>query len=361
MLRIAKDCAAKGHDVTIYTGQWRGDKPDNIEVVLLPSKGLLNHQRHRSLIHAMQQALLQKPVDYVLGFNRMSGLDTYYAADPCFIERAHQERGWWYRLTGRYRFFAQSEAAVFGSKQPCKILLLAPTEKGVFQRWYQTQDNRFYQLPPSIPQQKFEGLDRVSARNKLRQEFGLPTHAKVVLLVGSAFHRKGLDRAILALAALPENIRANTWLIAVGEDEAKPMQLIAASSHVEKHLIMAAARHDVPELMLGSDILVHPARSELAGLVIIEAMTAGLPVIVTENCGYATHIAQSSGGVVLPSPYQQMAMDKALQDLLTETNLDSIGQRGEHYVKHIANSNSATTEADWIEQFAQEKLAGQAR
>jgi len=58
MLRIAHDCALVGHEVTIYTGEWRGEMPGaGIQVQVLPSSGWLNHQKHQSLIHAMQRAL----------------------------------------------------------------------------------------------------------------------------------------------------------------------------------------------------------------------------------------------------------------------------------------------------------------
>ncbi len=58
MLRIARDCAARGHEVRIYTGQWRGDPPgEGIEVVLLPVSGGLNHRRHRRLIDAITARL----------------------------------------------------------------------------------------------------------------------------------------------------------------------------------------------------------------------------------------------------------------------------------------------------------------
>ena len=105
MLRIAEDCVAQGHEVTIYTGQWRGDKPlGNIRVEILPSKGFFNHQRHQSLIKGMAAAIRRAPVDLVVGFNRMPNLDVYYAADPCFLARAYEEKSFFYRLTSRFRF-----------------------------------------------------------------------------------------------------------------------------------------------------------------------------------------------------------------------------------------------------------------
>ena len=204
MLRIAHVCAAAGHEVTIFTGEWRGEMPEaRIKVQLLPSSGWMNHQKHQSLIHAMQQVLVKNPVDLVVGFNRMAGLDAYYAADPCYVERTHK-KGFFYKLTGRYRFFAEAEKAVFGKESQTQILLLTAREKQSFQQFYQTPDERFYLLPPSIPLEKFAGKNRKQCRQYVRAQFNLPENANIILTVGSAFVRKGVDRTIEALAALPK-------------------------------------------------------------------------------------------------------------------------------------------------------------
>ena len=163
MLRIANDCARLGHTVTIYTGEWRGGKPqENVQLRVLPSKGLQNHQRHQSLINAMHAALKLDPVDFVVGFNRMPELDAYYAADPCFIARSYQEKFWLYRWSARFRFFRDCEDAVFSKQSNCQILLLTSRDKLEFQQWYQTSDTRLHVLPPNIPVDKFKNKDRHS-------------------------------------------------------------------------------------------------------------------------------------------------------------------------------------------------------
>lgn len=357
MLRIAHDCAAAGHEVTIFTGEWRGEMPEaRIKVQLLPSSGWMNHQKHQSLIHAMQQALVKNPVDLVVGFNRMAGLDAYYAADPCYVERTHK-KGFFYKLTGRYRFFAEAEKAVFGKESQTRILLLTAREKQSFQQFYQTPDERFYLLPPNIPLAKFAGKNRNQCRQYVRAQFNLPENANIILTVGSAFVRKGVDRTIEALAALPRALQDNTWLIAIGEYESKSdMQTYAKDRHIAHRCIQAGGRDDVADLMVGADVLAHPARSELAGIVLIEAMTAGLPVLVTDVCGYAPHIALANAGVVLTAPYQQESMNAALADMLQSEQKTAWQINGEQYTRHIKNTTSATAEADYLITFANKKL-----
>ncbi|HPV32417.1 MAG TPA: glycosyltransferase family 4 protein [Methylotenera sp.] len=357
MLRIAHVCAAAGHEVTIFTGEWRGEMPEaRIKVQLLPSSGWMNHQKHQSLIHAMQQVLVKNPVDLVVGFNRMAGLDAYYAADPCYVERTHK-KGFFYKLTGRYRFFAEAEKAVFGKESQTQILLLTAREKQSFQQFYQTPDERFYLLPPSIPLEKFAGKNRKQCRQYVRAQFNLPENANIILTVGSAFVRKGVDRTIEALAALPKALQDNTWLIAIGEYESKSdMQTYAKDRHIAHRCIQAGGRDDVADLMVGADVLAHPARSELAGIVLIEAMTAGLPVLVTDVCGYAPHIAQANAGVVLTAPYQQESMNAALADMLQSEQKTAWQINGEQYTRHIKNTTSATAEADYLITLANKKL-----
>lgn len=363
MLRIAHDCVAAGHEVTIYTGEWRGDMPDaRIRVEILPSCGWLNHQRHQSLIDAMQKSLQKIPVDLVVGFNRMAGLDVYYAADPCYMERAHQERSWLYRnlpfVRGRYRFFAAAEHAVMDAAGNCQILLLTEHEKYSFQHWYDTPNSRFYLLPPSIPLEKFADKNREYCRAYVREQFGLPHDANVVLTVGSAFVRKGVDRAIDAIAALPEDLKIKTWLIAIGEYESNSnMQAYCEKRGITHRCIQAGGRADVADLMVGADVFAHPARSELAGIVLIEAMTAGLPVLVTDVCGYAPRVAEANAGIVLPTPYRQADMNHALVMMLEQAKQVSWRASGQAYVKHIKDTSSPTAEADYIISLAQQKTA----
>lgn len=356
MLRIAEDCAKQGHIVTIFTGEWRGDLPKNVNVEILPIRGLLNHQRHQSLIDAMQAAIQKQPVDMVVGFNRMQGLDAYYAADPCFIARAFQEKSWFYRLSGRFRFFRDCEKAVFSVNSTCHILLLTQRDEAIFQQWYQTPDVRLHIVPPNIPADKFSGKDKVFCRAYVRTEFDLPEQANVILTVGSAYLRKGVDRVITAFAHLPEVIKRNTWLIAVGEYESgSTFKQDAKKMGISERCILAGGRSDVADLMMGADLLAHPARSELAGLVIVEAMTAGLPVLLTDECGYASHVQAAGAGVVLKSPFDQSELNDSMKRMLSVSR-DNWMKAGIDYTQAILQQSSASAEADLIIDLASNKM-----
>ena len=356
MLRFAHACQRQGHQVIIFAGEWVGDLPgQNINVVTLPSSGLFNHQQRRDFIRQVTARLRQSPPDLVLGFNRMPGLDAWFAADPCYEERGRNQRKWFYRLGGRYRFYSQCERAVARADGDCRILLLSPREKAVYQKWYGTPDSRFIQLPPCIDWRAFDGLDAAEMRRSLRAEFGFGDDELVMLLVGSAFKRKGLDRAISGLAALPSALRDKTRLLAVGQDDPREMLTLARQLGVAERVVITRGRNDVPHLMKGADVLVHPARVELAGNVLVEALAAGLPVLASVECGYAMHVAQAGAGFITTAPFAQKEFNGYLQELLAAPARETWSQAGLVYAEKIRRNAPEGFEADLLENLAREK------
>ncbi|MDR2219163.1 MAG: glycosyltransferase family 4 protein [Methylobacillus sp.] len=358
MLRIARESVKLGHEVHIFTGYWEGEiaQEQGLHPHIIEASGWFNHWRYRDFISKVEALLDAGNFDLVVGFNRMPELDAYFQADPCFLERTAHARPPLYRLTGRYRFFAESEAAVFGRDSKCEILLLSPSEKLVFQHWYGTPDERFHLLPLTIPADRFGLGDREKLRAEVRAEFGFKTDDHVVLMVGSAFKRKGLDRAIQAVAALPDALKTRTRLLAVGQDDPLPFLKLARSLDVNKQLHIAAeGRNDISRLMQASDLLVHPAYSEAAGLVLIESMASGLPVLASAECGYAFHVRESGAGDVTATPFDQQDFNRQLADMLTSPLLPAWRDNALRYAANIMTANDGGAEARLLETLAQRK------
>lgn len=358
MMRIARQCVQLGHEVHIYTLSWEGPAPGTgITMEVIRGKGWANHRRYRDFVAQVREKIAASHGDLVVGFNRMPGLDVYFAADPCFIERAQAKWKLLQQLSGRYRFFAECERAVFSPASDCEILLLSPREKPIFQRWYGTQDTRFHLMPPSIAIDRYAGIDVNEARRSVRAEFGLAPDDQLLLMVGSGFRTKGLDRAIEGLAALPPEVQGRTRLLAVGQDNAKPFLALARKLGLADKVIIRGGRDDIPRLMHAADLLVHPARSELAGHVLIEAMAAGLPVLVSDVCGYAFHIAEAGAGELVPSPFDQQQFNRQLPQMLASGRRETLGANGRHYARALMAANDGSAEAVAIEAVARQKAA----
>jgi len=251
----------------------------------------------------------------VVGFNKMPGLDVYFGADPCYLARIKRTKPWWCPWLPRYRHYAALECSVFAPGVATQIMLLTPQEIPVYQQHYGTED-RFHLLPPNVPRRTFSPEEQSAMRQRVRKDNGWPEATRLLVFIGSDFKRKGLDRALRALAALPAPLRMNTRLAVLGQSHPGRFERLARDLAVDSQVHFLGGRHDAPDWMLAADSLVHPAYSETAGMVLVEALTAGLPVLTTDVCGYAFHIARARAGIVLPSPFEQGACDRALAEIL---------------------------------------------
>jgi UDP-glucose:(heptosyl)LPS alpha-1,3-glucosyltransferase len=317
-MRIALECQRRGHQIRVYTLIWEGDVPAGFEVLIAPVKALFNHRRNEKLSAWMAADLARRPVKRLVGFNKMPGLDVYYAADGCFEDKAQTLRNPLYRRWARYRHFAEYERAVFAPQSPTQILMISEVQQPLFVKHYGTPANRFHLLPPGISQDRRAPANAAQVRAAFREEFGLGEHHRLLVQIGSGFKTKGVDRSLKALAALPPALRQRTRLFVIGQDDPKVFQLQSTALGLNEQVRFMKGRSDIPRFLLGADALIHPAYNENTGTVLLEAVVAGLPVLVTAVCGYAHYIKQAQAGVVVPEPFEQGALNGQLQRLLED-------------------------------------------
>ena len=311
--RFVEEVQARGHHCRVYYIDWQGDKIPAAEHRKAPVSAASNHRRNERFLAWVNNDLAANPADGVVGFNKMPGLDIYYAADSCYLDKAMNERGRLYRRGGRFRHFADYENAVFGSASSTEILLISDTEKAKFKHHYHTSEARMHMLPPGISRDRCAGADAADRRKAIRDSLGMARSEHLLLFVGSGFIKKGLDRAIRALANVREAQPHQTIrLVVVGQDRERRFRRLAKKLGVHDLVHFLGGRDDVAELLLGADTLVHPALDEAAGIVLLEALVAGLPVICTDVCGYAHHIAAAKAGMVLRSPFLQEDLNTAV-------------------------------------------------
>ena len=315
-MRIALACQARGHSIRVYTLEWTGEIPDGFNVLVVPVTAWSNARRYAKFTDWVRRHLASHPADRVIGFNKMPGLDVYFAADPCYEEKARTLRNPLYRLSGRYRHFAAYERAVFSPGSRAEILMISRLQQPFFEKHYATPVGRFHLLPPGISPDRRAPANAAEIRSDFRREFGLADDDLLLLQVGSGFKTKGLDRSLAALAGLPEAIKSRTRLIVIGQDDPSQFQRLANSLGLAERVSILQGRSDIPRFLLGADVLIHPAYNENTGTVLLEALVAGLPVLATAVCGYAHYIEEAEGGLVVPKPFVQAQLNAMLAGML---------------------------------------------
>ncbi|MCX6136306.1 MAG: glycosyltransferase family 4 protein [Ignavibacteriales bacterium] len=185
-----------------------------------------------------------------------------------------------------------------------------------------------------------------SAESVIRSRLGLPQ--KYFLFVGRLIKRKGVDRLITAYRSYKKTVSSEeAWgLVIIGEgDEKAELQQMARG---ERSIVFAGSR-------FGNELCTHyglaaclvlPSEVETWGLVVNEAMAAGLPVLVSSGCGCAkTLVQEEANGWHFP-PYDTARLAEAMQKMssLSQSRIEEMSKQS----KKIISQWSLDTFADSV-------------
>jgi glycosyltransferase involved in cell wall biosynthesis len=122
--------------------------------------------------------------------------------------------------------------------------------------------------------------------------------ASLALALGRLHPNKGFDFLLEALAA---TAKVDLWI--AGDGPLRPgLERLATRLGITDRVRFLGWREDVPALMASADLLVCPSLYEPLGNVVIEAWSAGLPVVATASAGPAGLITDGETGILVPLP-----------------------------------------------------------
>ena len=108
--------------------------------------------------------------------------------------------------------------------------------------------------------------------------------------------------------------------------------------------------------MAAADVLVHPARYDTTGTVILEAIVNGLPVITTAACGYARHVDTAGAGIVVREPFEFQLFLAALEEARNAVTCRAWSDAGAKYGQNPVLYQGRLRAAEVIIQAAQDKV-----
>ena len=168
-----------------------------------------------------------------------------------------------------------------------------------------------------------EQLPRDTSRQEICSSLGIPESCAIILSVGRLLELKGHEYAVRALRHLSDKKEVH-WLIAGDGPQRNSLRSLASELGVASSLHMLGHRDDVPRLMSAADVLVHPSTSEAFGIVVIEAMMQGTPV-VGSRAGAIPEIIDhgETGYLVEPADSEAIshAVHRFLQDSKKQTKM----------------------------------------
>ncbi len=146
------------------------------------------------------------------------------------------------------------------------------------------------------------------SRKEVLASFGLPEAKHVVSFVGKLADFKGVD-LLLKAAKIYESELDDVMTLIVGHGELYEELNNLRRSLGLKHVYMLGHQHQdkVADIYNIADVSTVPSRKEPFGLVAIEALACGTPVVVTNGGGLVDFVDDSIGSVIDEESYEQLA------------------------------------------------------
>jgi glycosyltransferase involved in cell wall biosynthesis len=142
-------------------------------------------------------------------------------------------------------------------------------------------------------------------RERVRKEFGLDPATPLVGMAARITSMKGQD-FFLQMAALVKRRVTNVRFLLVGatpckddEEYSQGLRRLVAELGLQKEVIFADYRDDMPDVLAAMDCFAHPSRHGAFVSVLIEAMASGLPIVASDVDGIPECVGREGSAVLL--------------------------------------------------------------
>ena len=219
------------------------------------------------------------------------------------------------------------------------------------------KEERIFTAPNAVDTPFFAALAEEASRHQseVRARHSLPL--RYFLSVGRLVRAKGGFELLEAYAQLSAEIRAEVGLVFVGEG-ADRSELMDQASKIAPGMIQFAGfihREQLPEFYALADAFIFPTHSDTWGLVVNEAMSCGLPVIVSCVAGCAQDLVQDGGNGFVVSPGDAAQLGAAMSRLAGDSGLRrEMGSRSRERIE----SNSPKQWAEGVVRAMKSVCAG---
>jgi UDP-glucose:(heptosyl)LPS alpha-1,3-glucosyltransferase len=306
LIVTAEGLRAAGHQVTIFADEIRGAASD-WEVRRVGAGPRLG--RAVSLLRfawTAAPAARRAGADMVLSFARCAGADVMRSGGGAHVSYLRAARKWRgalgafaMRISPYHRIQMLVERQAFHSPGLKRVIAVSNFVADDLIREFGIVPEKTITIYNGVDLDRFRPADDSSERDVIRQKFGVPASAPLVVFVGNGFARKGLGFLIEAWPL----VAGGAFLLVVGADrQSDKFARQARAINVGARVVFAGTQPNVEAILRAADSFAMPSLFEPFGNVVMEAMASGLPAMTSAFSGVAEVIPASMRGFRVENP-----------------------------------------------------------
>lgn len=197
-----------------------------------------------------------------------------------------------------------------------------------FRREYPSLPGRWQTMHPGVDFTRFSAPDRSACRAEIRGRYGMKDSDLLLLFVGMNFEVKGLDTIIRAVSRVrAKRPGAGVRLLVVGRGDEKKYGELARQLGAGDAVTFAGKQTEgIEKYYRAADLFVMLSAFDTFGMVVLEAMAAGLPVLLSPNVGAKDLVEEDVNGFVLPDGRDEEAAAERILQLLDAPRREAMGK-----------------------------------
>ena len=217
------------------------------------------------------------------------------------------------RLNPFHPMILRAEKRLLAGREYRRLVALTPQVRDDLMTFYGVPAADVDILPNGFSRAEFNPENRRRNRAEMRRTLEFSPGAKVIVFVANEAERKGLPHLLRAVARLADPA---LHVLAVGRFDPAPSARLAGSLGLGARVRFPGASARVAQFYAAADLFALPTQYEAWGLVIIEAMACGLPVLTSRLAGAAVAVAEGETGQLLDEPRDEEEIARKLAVLL---------------------------------------------
>ncbi|MFQ5614021.1 MAG: glycosyltransferase [Anaerolineae bacterium] len=233
-----------------------------------------------------------------------------------------------------------------------RLVAATPIEKGQMAGLYGADPAKISIVPPGVDLERFRPRPRAEARTKI----GTPPDHQMILFAGRIQPLKGIDTLIQAMALVMERrpeLHHHICLCIIGGDpdldstyehsELKRLHSLKESLGIGDLVTFLGAKDQdtLVHYYTAASVVVVPSHYESFGMVALEAMACGTPVIASDVGGLSYNVKDGFNGYLVPNGNPVALADKIALLLEHRSLRDELGQQAHRWAERFSWVNIA--------------------